>query len=71
MKTIPSPSFGSGLRYMRRVDRLTYVVWVCLGLPGGSARRRRPASFSNLLMVRSPASRGEPGSAGVRVNRFS
>ncbi|MGC8541821.1 MAG: hypothetical protein ACP5QA_14510, partial [Phycisphaerae bacterium] len=32
------------------------VVVSFRGLPGGSARRRRPTSFSNLLMVLSPAS---------------
>ena len=32
------------------------VVVSFRGLPGGSARRRRPTSFSNLLIVRSPAS---------------
>ena len=31
------------------------VVVSFRGLPGGSARRRRPTSFSNLLMVLSPA----------------
>ena len=47
------------------------VVVSSRGLPGGSARRRRPTSFSNLLMVLSPASAGAPGPVCVAWRRVA
>ena len=47
------------------------VVVSFRGLPGGSARSRCPASFSNLLMVLSPASAGAPGPVCVAWRRVA